>query len=105
MACCKDTNNTSSSQPCACASKLSPALVRLPPRSPIENSSKPPVWAITNVEGDRPTPTEDGESAPLLAPLPAKCARHTDERLGVCCKELKGDDERTLIDPDVVRDM
>jgi VIT1/CCC1 family predicted Fe2+/Mn2+ transporter len=37
-------------------------------------------------------------------PLPSKCARQ--ERAdGVCCKDLKGDDERTLIDPDVVRDV
>ncbi|EIN14538.1 membrane fraction protein [Punctularia strigosozonata HHB-11173 SS5] len=55
-------------------------------------SSKPPVWSLE----DNPT-TE-------AAPLQAKCARHRDDRGGVCCKELKDDDERQLVDPDVVRD-
>jgi len=35
--------------------------------------------------------------------MPARCSRHVRPD-GVCCKELKGDD-RTLIDPDVVRDV
>ncbi|CDZ97751.1 Uncharacterized membrane protein [Phaffia rhodozyma] len=34
-------------------------------------------------------------------PLATKCAADG----GVCCKDLKGEDERTLIDPDVVRDV
>ncbi|KAH9017357.1 DUF125-domain-containing protein [Lactarius deliciosus] len=40
----------------------------------------------------------------VQTPLPAKCARHSREG-EVCCQELKGDDERQLIDPDVVRDV
>jgi hypothetical protein len=53
---------------------------------------KMPVWPLNESLGPQPTP------------LPSKCAR--DEREdGVCCKDLKGDDERTLIDPDVVRDV
>ncbi|KAI0049547.1 DUF125-domain-containing protein [Auriscalpium vulgare] len=56
-------------------------------------NNKPPVWAI------------DSSACATAAPLPAKCSRHTNNREGVCCKELKGDDERTLIDPDVVRDI
>jgi hypothetical protein len=55
-------------------------------------TTKPPVWAIDSTET-----VQD-------APLQAKCARHVQERHGVCCKELKPDDERQLIDPDVVRD-
>ncbi|CDO77405.1 hypothetical protein BN946_scf184857.g11 [Trametes cinnabarina] len=55
-------------------------------------NNKPPVWAINHSVGPQP-------------PLPAKCDRHEPNRSGVCCKELKGDDERTLIDPDVVRDV
>jgi vacuolar iron transporter family protein len=57
-----------------------------------DTGTRPPVWAIDAVEG-----TQE-------APLQAKCSRHGDERRGVCCKELKPDDERQLIDPDVVRD-
>ncbi|RDX45832.1 DUF125-domain-containing protein [Lentinus brumalis] len=56
-------------------------------------SNKPPVWSINESACSQP------------APLPAKCDRHERVRSGVCCKELKGDDERTLIDPDVVRDV
>lgn len=34
----------------------------------------------------------------------AKCDLHNRERT-VCCRDLKGDDERSLIDPDVVKDI
>ncbi|KAK7678723.1 hypothetical protein QCA50_018305 [Cerrena zonata] len=57
------------------------------------HNNKPPVWSI------------DDRSSAQPAPLPAKCDRHIPGREGVCCKELKDDDERTLIDPDVVRDV
>ncbi len=65
--------------------------VALPPRDSALKTNQPPVWAITASETTDPTP------------LTAKCAR--DSRIdGVCCKELKNDD-RHLIDPDVVRDV
>ncbi|CAL1709828.1 unnamed protein product [Somion occarium] len=57
------------------------------------NTNKPPVWSI------------DERAAAEPAPLPAKCDRHIPGREGVCCKELRDVDERTLIDPDVVRDV
>ncbi|KAJ7321886.1 membrane fraction protein [Mycena albidolilacea] len=54
-------------------------------------STEPPVWAIDTV-------------APTSQPIStARCSRHVRPD-GVCCKELKGDD-RTLIDPDIVRDV
>ncbi|KAI6033108.1 VIT family-domain-containing protein [Pisolithus orientalis] len=56
------------------------------------NPPKPPVWAL--------------ESANPGVPLPlhAKCGRHG--RQGdICCKDLKDDDDRTLVDPDIVRDV
>ncbi|KAF9463226.1 membrane fraction protein [Collybia nuda] len=69
-----------------------PSAVPLPPRQlPPQNSTKPPVWPIVASESTATTP------------LASKCARVTRED-GICCKELK-DDERTLIDPDVVRDV
>jgi len=52
--------------------------------------SKPPVWALESSEGN--------------VPLPAKCSRHGREG-GICCKELKDEDDRTLINPDIVRDV
>ena len=69
--------------------------VRLPHRrgSDTLTSNKPPVWSINQ------------SACPQPAPLPAKCDRHEPGRSGVCCKELKGDDERTLVNPDVVRDV
>jgi len=42
-------------------------------------------------------------NAPLV-PLPAKCNKHGQPG-GICCKELKDEDERHLVDPDVVRDI
>ncbi|KAJ7749367.1 VIT family-domain-containing protein [Mycena olivaceomarginata] len=46
--------------------------------------------------------SSNATSAP--SPIPtARCSRHVRPD-GVCCKELKGDD-RTLIDPDIVRDV
>ncbi|KAI9447116.1 VIT family-domain-containing protein [Lactarius psammicola] len=71
-----------------------PASVRLP-RATANGTltkNKPPVWAI------------DTSGPSVQTPLPAKCSRHTREG-EVCCQELKGDDERQLIDPDVVRDV
>lgn len=56
------------------------------------DAARPPVWAIDATVGG------------AEAPLPAKCARHVEQRHGVCCRELKPDDERQLVDPDVVRD-
>ncbi|KAF8872257.1 VIT family-domain-containing protein [Gymnopilus junonius] len=64
----------------------SPSSVPLPPRQ--DSSSKPPVWPIH-------------PALPSVQPPPASMCARTD---GVCCKELIHD-ERTLIDPDVIRDV
>ena len=71
------------------------AVMPLPHRRDSTSAkNKPPVWAV------------DSTIAPTVpAPLTAKCSRHETGREGVCCKELRGDDERTLVDPDVVRDV
>jgi len=71
-----------------------PASVPLP-RTTTDGSlakKRLPVWPID-------------ASAPFVqTPLLAKCARHNREG-EICCQELKGDDERQLIDPDVIRDV
>ncbi|KAF8153277.1 VIT family-domain-containing protein [Crassisporium funariophilum] len=69
-----------------------PTVVPLPPRpdNPVKQR-KPPVWPI------------DASEPGVHTPPAAKCARNARED-GICCKELKHD-ERTLIDPDVVRDV
>ncbi|KAI9456075.1 DUF125-domain-containing protein [Russula earlei] len=66
------------------------ASVPLPRTTGTTNSI--PVWAIDS----------SGPTMPI--PLPAKCARHSREG-EACCQEFKGEDERRLIDPHVVRDI
>lgn len=61
--------------------------------SDTQNDNHPPIWAVQPAHPS------------VEAPLPVKCDRYNIRREGVCCKELKGDDERSLIDPDVVRDV
>lgn len=68
--------------------------MRLPSRKDADTataSTKPPVWAIDSSETTDPVPPS------------AKCAMHGSG--GVCCRELKDDDDRELIDPDIVRDV
>ncbi|KAJ7231318.1 membrane fraction protein [Mycena rebaudengoi] len=73
------------------SSESAPSVPLSRPNAPT-NAAKPPVWSIdATVTSSEPVP------------LPARCSRHIRPD-GVCCKELKGDD-RTLIDPDVVRDV
>ncbi|KAG1872952.1 VIT family-domain-containing protein [Suillus subalutaceus] len=71
--------------------------VPLPNRDTMSGSSvnkQPPVWSLES----------NGTLNSLTPPLNEKCDR-LGRQDGVCCKELKGEDDRTLIDPDVVRDI
>ncbi|GLB40003.1 putative VIT family protein [Lyophyllum shimeji] len=69
-----------------------PQLASVPlPSRPAAIPQRPSVWPTTLSRG--------GSNVSLST----KCARTTRED-GICCKELKAD-ERTLIDPDVVRDV
>lgn len=74
-------------------SSSAPNIVPLPSRQErrASNAHKPPVWPI------------DAAEAGTVAPLAAKCAV-TSREDGICCKELIKD-ERTLVDPDIVRDV
>ena len=59
------------------------------------HKNQPPIGSVEEAPGpDMPS-----------APLQAKFSAHGDERRGVCCRELIGDDERQLVDPDIVRDV
>ncbi|KAG1853167.1 VIT family-domain-containing protein [Suillus subalutaceus] len=64
--------------------------VSLPNREGNMNT-KPPVWPLD-------------ASGTLTPPLLTRCDRDGRED-GICCKDLKDEDNRTLIDPDVVRDV
>ncbi|KAJ7216379.1 VIT family-domain-containing protein [Mycena pura] len=68
-----------------------PSVPLARPSAP-ENSTKPPVWALDHAASDSQS-----------IPPSARCSRHNRPD-GVCCKELKGK-ERTLVDPDIVRDV
>ena len=75
----------------ASSTSSAPTLVPLPPRQETPNKvQKPPVWPLTADSG-------------VSTPIAAKCDRGGRED-GVCCKELITE-QRTLIDPDVVRDV
>lgn len=86
-------------KPCATMSSSSvssvsptPTAVLLPHRQDTPaKAKKPPVWPI------------DSTVPGVEAPPAAKCARNA-RADGICCKELIPE-ERTLIDPDVVRDV
>ena len=73
----------------------SPTIVPLPGRLDRQKGgsahNKAPIWPITSAENG------------VTTALAAKCAR-TARADGVCCKELLKE-ERTLIDPDIVRDV
>ncbi|PPR03011.1 hypothetical protein CVT24_012286 [Panaeolus cyanescens] len=88
------TSPTSSSGSLSSTPTVVP-VVPLPSRRHDSNSKtkKPPVWPIESSE------TPSG----VMTPPTSKCARNT-RAGGICCKELIKE-ERTLIDPDVVRDV
>ena len=81
--------------------------------------SQPPIWTVTSPSSSEADGNDygggdgggvngngvGGSVGGLETPLLAKCDRHSTRRDGVCCKELKGEDERSLVDPDVVRDV
>ena len=73
-----------------------PPSVPLPNRRSKDqpNGNRPPVWFVEEAPGP------DVSNAPLQA----KCSAHGEDRDGICCRELIGEDERQLIDPDIVRD-
>ncbi|CAD6570990.1 MAG: hypothetical protein TREMPRED_000087 [Tremellales sp. Tagirdzhanova-0007] len=74
---------------------------------PLPHTSRPKptatVWTINNALPPSRERQLEGilESSP---PLSTKCAVHERED-GQCCKDLKGDDERHLISPEIVRDV
>lgn len=79
-----------------------PAAVLLP-RPSQSNPTAEPVWTVNNVL----PPVRKQQSEGILGevpPLQSRCAAH-DREGDKCCKELKGDDERHLISPEIVRDM
>lgn len=78
---------------------MAPALsMPLPARAA---SSAAPVWSI-----DREIALPDSASSPHLSSENEKCAKEGSEsERTVCCRELKGEDDRTLIDPDILRDL
>ncbi|KAG0140715.1 hypothetical protein CROQUDRAFT_99699 [Cronartium quercuum f. sp. fusiforme G11] len=58
------------------------------------------LWAYTQDEADDERPSSAISSTPTLD----KCDKHKRPE-AICCRDLRGDDERHLIDPDIVRDI
>lgn len=65
------------------------------------------VWTLDNPISRPSTPTNRQQQLQDVLgdtqPLGSKCSAH--ESGGQCCKDLKGDDERHLISPEIVRDV
>lgn len=97
--------------------------VALPKRNLINQNEPPrPVWSLESgpqtpggssevplgASLSRTTPFTNGELTSELILLDlctaSKCDVHNRERT-VCCRDLKGDDERALVNPDIVRDI
>jgi hypothetical protein len=81
------------------------------------SSSSSTLWPTTTARPSSPTPSGSSNLQrnveqildPSSEPLATKCdvSHHTrvhSER-SVCCKDLVDEDQRTLVDPDVVRDV
>ncbi|ORX35687.1 VIT family-domain-containing protein [Kockovaella imperatae] len=112
--CCQASASSSSNHSNASSSSSSstPTAVPLPSASkkvPGESNVDPtkPIWYL-----DNPTPAPQTRRQQLQAlmaaeqPLGSKCGVHEDgEERGTCCKELKGEDERHLVAPEIVRDV
>ncbi|KAG2131205.1 VIT family-domain-containing protein [Suillus cothurnatus] len=61
--------------------------------------------AMSGTAVNRPPPVWSLESNKIsIAPLAEKCDK-LNRQDGICCKELKNEDDRILIDPDVIRDI
>lgn len=67
-----------------------------------DNPQPPSVWAYTNEESNEND--ERPSSAVSITPTLDKCDKHRRPQ-AICCRDLKGDDDRHLIDPDIVRDI
>lgn len=112
--------NCSESQRAACSSSTSDA-VKLPlgSRKGHAANSTPsettPLWPTTSQKKGSNyggSSVEEAADATLTAlppssssPSGGKCGHPVRSNGGVCCRELKPSDERTLISPDVVRDI
>lgn len=94
--CCKSSSSTN---PSGVVSNAVP----LPKHG--KNNGMKPVWEVNNNAEDVPSTRAETLDQLLLPtdPLNTKCSVH--EREGQCCKDLKGEDERYLISPEVVRDV
>lgn len=75
---------------------------KLPPRNEgvVKSAHDNPVWTLSSTPAAAPG---GGNAAPAAEPpLTSMCDVHARPD-AVCCRTLKGEDERSLIDPDVVK--
>lgn len=91
--CCKDNKNA------AFSGSTSGTAVALPKKN--DNQPKQSVWAVEAPNSQ----TRQQQLEGILSdeqPLGSKCGV---QQRGTCCKDLKDDDERHLISPEIVRDV
>lgn len=77
------------------------------PKAGTTPSAQAKLWSTSNYGSTSTASNAAHENTPLLdgaqQPL-AKCEKHNGIR-GVCCRDLKQDNQRHLVNPDVVRDV
>lgn len=86
--------------------------VKLPKRSEAvrESTERSPVWTLASSTQDATGTASSGTTGrpssygTVQPPLKSMCDVHSRPD-AVCCRTLKGDDERTLIDQDIMRDI
>ena len=97
MSCCGNNSNGCCKDNKASGSSSGPA-VSLPKK---DKSQKQNVWSVEAPDGK----TRQQQLEGILSdeqPLTSKCGV---QQRGTCCKDLKDDDERHLISPEIVRDV
>ena len=102
MSCCgKNSNSAGGCCKTAASSSSSTTAVSLPKK---DGKPKQTVWSVEAPEAPVPR-TRQQQLQGILSdeqPLGSKCGVQT---RGTCCKDLKDDDERHLISPEIVRDV
>ncbi|OXB37972.1 hypothetical protein LQV05_001421 [Cryptococcus neoformans] len=74
-----------------------------PRPSSSKSASYGAIWSVDNVAHPANRTQQLQDVLGDVQPLGSKCGAH--ESGGQCCKDLKGDDERHLVSPEIVRDV
>ncbi|CAO1631894.1 unnamed protein product [Sympodiomycopsis kandeliae] len=100
----------SDAQKQACAGSSSQGIsLKLPLTSRQQGTSSEtsPLWSTTeqSAHSNYGLTQSDAQESESTVVKHTRCEKNHSGRGGVCCRELKASDERTLINPDIVRDI